>query len=169
MSHTPFEVGETALVANVPEAEPLVRRWRQHEIGIMAHVTILGPFLHVSRIDEDVRRDLRHLFSRHAAIEASFARIGHFPGVIYLAPEPASAFVELTQAVVERWPETPPYGGKFEKIVPHLSVAHGAPADEAEISAALPLATHIDTVSLIVCDDGECWSEVATYSLSAQA
>ncbi|MEO3867317.1 hypothetical protein ABGB18_00645 [Nonomuraea sp. B12E4] len=63
MGGTRFKVGDIALVANVPAAEPLVRRWRRREIGVMAHVTVLVPFLPIGRVDEDVRGALRELFS----------------------------------------------------------------------------------------------------------
>ncbi|WP_246148060.1 2'-5' RNA ligase family protein [Nonomuraea turkmeniaca] len=162
-----FEEGETALIVGVPEAEPLVRRWRQREIGVPAHVTVLAPFLHVSRIDEGTHGELRALFARHSAFEVSFRRVGRFPEVVYLVPEPEAAFVNLTQAVVARWPETPPYRGTFAEIVPHLTVALGSGLDEAKIAGGLPLTATAAAVSLMVCDDGEHWSEVAEFRLAS--
>lgn len=49
------------------------------------------------------------------------------PGVVYLAPKPAALFIAFTQAVVERWPEHQPYGGAYEEIIPHLTVAYRRP------------------------------------------
>jgi hypothetical protein len=43
--------------------------------------------------------------------------------VLYLAPEPDDPFRQLTLAIWDRFPETPPYGGKWPDIVPHVSVA----------------------------------------------
>src|SRR6266704_7013965 len=41
----------------------------------------------------------------------------------YLAPQPAQPLRALTAAVTETWPQTPPYGGMFDEVVPHLTVA----------------------------------------------
>jgi hypothetical protein len=38
-----------------------------------------------------------------------------FPGVLYVAPEPDEAFRRLTTEVWNRYPETPPYGGKYHE------------------------------------------------------
>lgn len=47
-----------------------------------------------------------------------------FPGVLYLAPDPGSPFVELIEAVLDRFPEAELYGGEFKDILPHLTVAY---------------------------------------------
>ncbi|SEG24892.1 2'-5' RNA ligase superfamily protein [Nonomuraea solani] len=156
-------VGDTALIVNVPEAEPLVRRWRARELGFLAHVTVLVPFLHVSRVDDTIRDELRELFLRHPAFEVTFREIGRFPDVVYLVPEPADPFVRLTEAVVARWPEAPPYGGRFDTVIPHLTVAAEAEVDL--VAAALPLTGRARAVSLLVCDDGEHWSEAGAFPL----
>ena len=46
-------------------------------------------------------------------------------------PEPAEPFVELTEALVQNFPEYPPYGGAFSTVTPHLTVADKS----AELSA----------------------------------
>ncbi|MFB4275345.1 MULTISPECIES: 2'-5' RNA ligase family protein [unclassified Nonomuraea] len=158
-----FKAGDTALIVKVPEAEPLVRRWRKREIGIMAHVTVLVPFLHVSRVDEGVRRELGALFARQPAVDVSFHRIGRFPDVVYLAPDPAGPFVRLTEDVVARWPEAPPYGGLHDAIVPHLTLGHGVAVDEAAAAAALPLAARVTGVSMLVRGDDEFWQETEFF------
>ena len=50
---------------------------------------------------------------------------------LYLAPEAAEPFRQLTLAIWNLFPETPPYGGKWPDIVPHLSVARRA--DERQL------------------------------------
>jgi hypothetical protein len=44
---------------------------------------------------------------------------------LYLAPSPAEPFKALTQAVVERYPDYPPYGGEYavSELTPHLTIA----------------------------------------------
>lgn len=150
----PRVVGDTALILEVPEAEPLVRPWREREDGVPAHVTVLVPFLHTSLIDDGVRRELRALFLRHPAIDVTFREIRRFPDVAYLAPEPAGAFVRLTEAVAGRWPQTPPYGGIHDEIVPHLTLGRCGTVDEPWVTGALPLTARITAVSLMTCESG---------------
>src|SRR5262249_10545663 len=64
-------------------------------------------------------------------------RIERFPEVLYLAPEPAQPFVQLTQAFARRFPDFPPYGGQFSSVVPHLTVAHAPAAELDRIAAGL--------------------------------
>jgi 2'-5' RNA ligase len=120
---------ETALVVLVPEAEAAVKPFRDRydpsaAAGMPAHITLLYPFKPPDEIDETVLDVLRHCFARFSPIEFSLGSIRRFPvEVLYLAPEPDEPFRQLTLAIWDRYPETPPYGGKWPDIVPHLSVA----------------------------------------------
>ena len=53
----------------------------------------------------------------------------------YLAPDPPEPFSRLTEAIVERWPDYPPYEGIHETVIPHLTVAYGDDALLTEIEA----------------------------------
>ncbi|MFI6566135.1 2'-5' RNA ligase family protein [Streptomyces sp. NPDC050534] len=44
---------------------------------------------------------------------------------VSLVPEPDTQLRQLTEAISDRWPEAPPYGGRFAEIVPHLTIAQG--------------------------------------------
>jgi 2'-5' RNA ligase len=166
--------GQTALVVKVPEAEPVVSRWRERfdpsaVHGVPAHVTVLYPFLDHSRIDDRILGELRELFAGHASFEVRFSRCGRFPGVLYLAPKPDGPFTTLTESVVERWPEAPPYRGRFAEVIPHLTVADGADASthdsiEADVVERLPVLTHAHAVTLLVRED-VMWREAATFPL----
>jgi 2'-5' RNA ligase len=119
---------ESALVIPIPEAEPLVASFRnQHDpsaaLGVPAHVTVLYPFKSPRELTPEVVQRLSELFSKLPDFTASFRESRQFPGVLYLSPEPAESFQRLTESVAERFPETPPYGGQFTEIVPHLTVA----------------------------------------------
>lgn len=158
----------------VPEAEPAVRAWRDRldpavRSGMPAHVTVLFPFLPESRIDADTLASIGGVIGRHKAFEARFERCGRFPGVLYLAPDPAASFRALTESVVERWPETPPFGGQFAEIVPHLTVAQGQDdtvLDEAEagLRERLPVVARVASVDLMV-HDGARWRGRASFAL----
>jgi hypothetical protein len=119
----------TALVVLVPQADPLVKPFRDRydpsaASGMPAHITLLSPFKPLDEIDEIVLRDLRQCFERFAPIRFALGSIRRFPTeVLYLAPEPDDPFRQLTLAIWEHFPETPPYAGKWPDIVPHVSVA----------------------------------------------
>ncbi len=174
--HAPHssEAGKTALVLPVPEAEPVVGRWRERfdsssADGVPAHVTVLYPFVADGRIDDRCLDELRALFAGHVSFDVRFSRCGRFPGLLYLAPEPDGPFRRLTEAVVARWPEAPPYGGRFDEVVPHLTVAECADTAvfddiEADILDRLPVTTHADAITLVVFD-GSRWRERAVFPL----
>ncbi|MFG2296047.1 2'-5' RNA ligase family protein [Streptomyces sp. NPDC048603] len=169
-----FEAGQTGLVIGVPEAEPAVRGWRERldpaaRAGVPAHVTVLYPFLDESRIDEGLCTALAEVFARHAEFDLRFARCGRFPGVLYLAPEPDGPLRRLTEAVVARWPEAPPYAGKFTEVVPHLTVVQGEEDEvldeiEAAVGGRLPFTCRVSSVDLMVYD-GVKWQQRASFAL----
>ena len=166
-----FEVGQTAVIVPVPEAEPVVGRWRaRYDVaaaaGVPAHVTVVYPFLPADRVDE---APLGQEIAGQRTFTVVFAGIGRFPGVLYLAPVPAGPFRDLTSALVRRWPEAPPYGGRFAEVVPHLTVADGVSEEilaeaERNVAAGLPITARIAEAWLIVFD-GERWARRASLPL----
>jgi 2'-5' RNA ligase len=137
----------TALAIEVPEAEPLVGPFRSRydgadETGIPAHVTLLFPF-------GDRNDGLAELFASFAPFEFALTEVRRWPDVLWLAPEPAERFVELTRGLVEHYPEYPPYKGVHTTVIPHLTLAsQGEPPEDvtAELRRGLPIAaraTHV--------------------------
>ena len=59
----------------------------------------------------------------------------------WLHPEPSWPFVDLTAAVVGRYPDHPPYEGAHDEIVPHLTIT----AQDVPV----PIATRAREVQLI--------------------
>jgi 2'-5' RNA ligase len=120
---------ESALVVLVPEAEALVKPFRDRydpsaAPGVPAHITLLYPFKPPDEIGSAVLDKLRQGLARCAPFRFTLASIRRFPAeVLYLAPEPDEPFRRLTLAIWDWYPETPPYGGKWPDVVPHLSVA----------------------------------------------
>ncbi|MBY8339227.1 2'-5' RNA ligase family protein [Streptomyces spinosirectus] len=168
-----FVAGQSALVVPVPEAEPRVRGLRNRfdpaaRAGVPAHITVLFPFLHASLVDAATCAALDQIFGRYESFDVQFDKCGRFPGVLYLAPVPDAPFRRLTDAVVERWPEALPYGGKYEPH-PHLTVAQGqedAVLDEieSELQPGLPFTARVPTVDLVV-HDGTHWKHRASFAL----
>jgi len=119
---------ESALAVLIPEVESLVERFRIENdpsaaAGIPAHITILYPFKPPHEITAEVIQMLEKIFSNVSRLHVSFAEWRRLRCVLYLAPIPDQPFRRMTEAVHERFPETPPYAGQFADIIPHLTVA----------------------------------------------
>ena len=155
---------ESALVVLVPEAEPLVGTYRERfdssaAAGLGAHITLLYPFVEPGKIGESELDLLAECLRGFAPIAFSLAKIRRFPvETLYLEPDPAEPFRQLTMAIWERFPDRPPYGGAWPDIVPHLSVgrfADAAAMDKvaADLARALeqspPIRARSGTVALI--------------------
>jgi 2'-5' RNA ligase len=153
-------------VVPVPAVEPLVSTWRQRfdgsaAEGMPAHITVLYPFLHNSRLTNSVLANLVGLCAQAPVLDVEFRRTGRFPAVLYLDPEPAEGLRWLTASIVEQWPEAPPYGGTFDDVIPHLTVARGVDdavlaSIEGDLVRALPVRTRLTEARLYVFD-GERW------------
>ncbi|AJF66733.1 2'-5' RNA ligase family protein [Streptomyces vietnamensis] len=173
-SSSAFQAGQTALIVRISEAEPSVRGWRERfdpsaRAGVPAHVTVLFPFLDESRIDALVHSALADVLGGHQAFDLRFERCGRFPGVLYLVPDPDTRLRQLTEAIVDRWPEAPPYGGRFAEVMPHLTIAQDQEDAvleeiEADLVGRLPFMSHVASVELIV-HDGVKWQERASFAL----
>ena len=154
----------TALIIEVPEAEPAIGALRlDHDPsaaqGVPAHVTVLFPF--ASPADEDAVADL---FARFRPFDFTLDRVERFEeGPVWLRPRPATPFVDLTAAVVQRWPDYPPYEGEHDEIIPHVTVSM-TPID---VEIALPIAAHAHEVTLIEQADGGRWSVVRRFPLGS--
>jgi 2'-5' RNA ligase len=156
----------TALIVEVPEAEPQVGELRlQHDSsaarGVPAHITILFPFADGDEIDEDALADL---FSRFPAFDFELDRVERFEdsGIVWLHPTGTRQFADLTAAVFQRWPHLPPYEGLHDEPIPHLTVSE-TPID---VSFELPIASRAREVTLIEEHEATgMWSRRRTFPL----
>lgn len=172
--------GDSALLVAIPEAEPVVGRFRLvHDAvaayGIPAHVTVLYPFVPRAHLTNAVRDAVSGIVGAIPAFDYRFDRVARFGNTtVYLAPEPADSFVGLTAAVHARWPEHPPYGGVHDVVVPHLTVGDGldaATTDELEVAAREALTRHgpivgraVD-VALMTWGSDDRWSVDSRHGL----
>jgi 2'-5' RNA ligase len=154
---------ESALVALIPEAESLVKPFRDSHvpsaaIGVPAHVTILYPFRSPDALSDQVLAVLRELFQAVPGFVVSFTTTRRFPNGLYLAPEPAEPFQRLTELVFGRFPDAPPYGGAYAEVIPHLTVAELDDAQRLdEVDAAfhesasgkLPIRSAVQAITLM--------------------
>jgi 2'-5' RNA ligase len=169
------------LAVPVPEADGLVRRltaeWEPaYDLGspdddVHAHVTVLGPFVPLERLP-DVDAAVREVLAGVEPFTFVLDEVDRFDGVVvFLRPNPAAPFEELTRRLHERFPEHPPYGGRFAEVVPHLTVGPiRSPEMERALTdaatAVVPLACEATEVRLIWNDD-RSFRTVARYALGS--
>ena len=173
---------ESALVILVPEAEALVGSFR-HQLdpnaapGVPAHVTVLYPFKPPTELTAGVLRELEALFADFPSFTVSFTDVRQFPGVVYLAPVPDEPIRRLTEAAAQHFPETPPYGGEFSEVIPHLTVIHDDDPQRfqqiaADVQAAalrfLPMRTRVTEVTLLDNENGP-WQVRQQFALGPTA
>jgi 2'-5' RNA ligase len=120
----------SCFVVLVPEAEDLVGALRTRfddsaRRGLGAHITVLYPFMAPQRLDAVILKKAAGALAAQAQFSFQLKSVGRFPEVAYLAPEPAEAFVALTLGLARAFPLFPPYGGEFQRVIPHLTVAKG--------------------------------------------
>jgi hypothetical protein len=176
--------GDSALLVPIPEAESIVADLRlRHDPaathGVPAHVTVLYPFVPAAQIDGSLHDALTQLFGGTAGFAYRFERADRFDGTtVFLAPDTSDRFRALTDAVEERWPEHPPYGGVYAEVVPHLTVGDGLaggaadPLHEAIADRLVrygPVTGRASEIWLMTEDFTGRWSTIATYALAADA
>ena len=157
-------MGRTALIVAVPEADPAVSELRlRHDpsalLGVPAHVTVLFPFLERVDVQDEA---LAELFGTFSAFDFVLDRIARFEeGLIWLHPEPSRPFEDLTAAVWQRWPDYPPYEGRVDVVVPHLTVS----LTPVDFDIELPIPAHAREVTLIEEEADGDWATRRTFSL----
>jgi 2'-5' RNA ligase len=171
---------ESALVVLVPEAEFVVKPFRDMydpsaAAGFPAHVTLLYPFKSPEKITEKDLDNLRRCIALFEGCQFSLEVTRRFSGVLYLVPQPDEFFRRLTVAIWDRYPKTPPYGGKYPEIVPHLTIANHRTDQELDRIAAeferaswgkLPISAVASEVQLLDNRSGR-WEVRATFNLRA--
>jgi 2'-5' RNA ligase len=117
-------------------------------------VTLLFPFLDASSLDGAARRVVAAVAAGTAPFTVRFERIGRFPNVLFLAPEPPDPFRRLTLELAARFPDHPPYGGTFDDVIPHLTIAENADAPfdviAGEVATALPIERSVTALEVLI-------------------
>jgi 2'-5' RNA ligase len=143
-------------------------------LGVPAHVTLLFPFLEPRAIDTATEVAIAAVIGRERAFDVTLVAVRTFPpgetsaGTVFLAPEPAAPFVRLTRAIWAHWPDHPPYGGAFDTVVPHLTLAEAASRHaevEAIARAELPMRRRAEEAWLFVEGDDDRWSHRGSFRL----
>ena len=164
--------GRTALIIPVARLGAKVDQWRHRADpvapGVPAHITVLVPFLPLDHIEVTDLAWLGDHFSQiRLGHEVQFDRVRSFPSVVWLSPSDPDPFIDLTRGVHRHWPQCPPYEGKFDEVIPHLTVAHGDDLENLvrlDLGPDLPITGTIDSVHLFAWTEGR-WSDRATFPL----
>jgi 2'-5' RNA ligase len=141
-------------------------------------VTLLIPFVPPELLSKEVLSRLRGLFAEFAPFAFTLAKIGRFPDVLYLAPEPSLPFDALSTAVQQAFPDYPPYGGTLSRAgtgnSPHLTVAKSPDAAlfdriVSELERHLPIQCSATHVWLMGEDRSGHWSMHTEFPFSAHS
>lgn len=171
---------QSALLVPVPEAEPLVGRWRaQHDPkatwGVPAHITLVVPWLPPEQVKREHLDELDQIVGAEPPFEYVLEQVCWFgERVLWLAPSPAGPFKALTAKLAEHF-GTPPWSGEFKEVVPHLTVGlaeqstGGMLAEAADdLRTKLPLFCRATDVQ-VMCGSGDHWRAVHDAPLGAYA
>jgi hypothetical protein len=171
---------ETAILVPIPDAEPVLGRYRAAldgaaSWGVPAHVTILYPLMPPGKISDAVISSASAAVATVSSFDCEFARTKWFgQEVLWLAPEPEAPFRALISAVRAAFPQFPPYRGAHHGVMPHLTVGH-APlgtveqlrAAEAGLRPALPIRARVTRAWLMTGSTTPAsWHKVAELPLA---
>jgi hypothetical protein len=169
-----------AIIVEVPEAEPVVASHRTRldshaRFGVPAHVTLLFPFAPPALIGEDRMRRIGEVVASVPWFDYQLIRTDWFDTqVLWLAPDDSRPFLSLTARLSAAFPDWPPYGGQFDQVVPHLTVAdHHALVDmqaaERAVQPHLPIRAVARNVSLFAEHESGRWARAGTFALGGCA
>ena len=92
--------------------------------GVPPHLTLMFPFTQPSDLTEHIIDTLEGLIGRSRAFDFSLTRVGQFEqGVIFLEPEPAAPFADLTREIDRQFGLLPFGGASGDDPLTHLTVA----------------------------------------------
>jgi 2'-5' RNA ligase superfamily len=134
----------TNLIVPVLDADPVVGAWlgipKADFGGVSLQVTVMYPFPPARSVQQAGKQRIAGPAAGSAPLDFTITHLDTFPGVHYLAAEPAAPFVAITEAIQRRWPSCRPYGGTYDSVIPHVTVAFGADPP-ADLERTLPIVT----------------------------
>jgi hypothetical protein len=171
--NSPGTLGSTALILALPALDRSLGGLRRlydpaAGLGVVAHVTVLIPFVNVAELTGRDDALLSELCGATTAMDISFSTVGRFVGTVWLAPASARCH-DLISSVQSAWPLCVPYDQADRAVVPHLSVANGVDERTCELVAEalagmLPLDATAEALTLLVWD-GSRWDAAKHYPL----
>lgn len=172
-----IKLRESSIDIHVPELADLLRPWRQAAAtkGIPPHVTVLYPW-RTPPLTADDLNTLRGAIAGTQAFAMKFVGIERFAArAPYLKIADEAAVCALMRRIHSAFPDTPPYGGEFRELNPHLTIAKDGTDLELDqlqsqispaVSSRLPLSVHVR--SLVAMEEGRdgYWRRVVELPLA---
>lgn len=175
-----LDVLRSGLIIEVSAAEPATGEWRrqldpQAVLGVPPHLTVLYPFVAPDQIDATTITAVERALAPVRSFDFELARIDWFGdrSVLWLAPDPVEPFQQITAALAQAFPEYPPYGGEFDGLTPHLTVATRGTSSELrraedELRRCLPIQATADAVTLMVELPDRRWQRRQVFALTGR-
>jgi 2'-5' RNA ligase len=150
---------------------PLVHELRmRHDpsaaAGVPPHVTLMFPFVSPADLTEAKIQTLEKLIGGTRAFQFSLVAVNLFEqGVVYLEPDPAEPFVELTRKISREFGLLP-FGGDFgDEAVAHLTVGIHESCDTRQqlvnqLQAIVPIVITAEEAWLMVGSNAGAWGIV---------
>jgi len=165
---------QSSLLVPVRQADSHIGRWRYAldplaRGGVPAHVTLIVPWLDPDRLDAEVFAELERTLADVKAFDFDLTHVAWFGRrVLWAAPEPEQPFLDLIGRLAEHY-STPPWGGEFEEVIPHLTVGHAGDhgqlvAVAAEVTVRLPVHCRASEVWVMV-GGGDSWQVLHKVAL----
>jgi 2'-5' RNA ligase len=159
---------ETALVLVLDDSKPFDEIRREFDAqtvasGIPFHISLLYPFASDEELTDEMLTKARVFFAGRAPFTFELTRIAAWPRVVYALPEPDTELRACMEALHALFPEWPPYGGAFENIYPHATLAADAdarriqPEIERRLGGCLPWACRADSAMLLEEYEPDRW------------
>ena len=167
---------QSVITLSIPEADSVLSYVRSSFngdvplAGVPAHITLLYPWMPPSRINETVIAELASVFAGSHEFDFTL-KVGWFDQeVLLLVPENPRPFVDLTKAIINRWPEFPYYGGEYEQIEPHVTLAYGDHDNLSKlavgIASQIPVTARASFVTLCTGEPGHM-TDIANFPLGS--
>ncbi len=162
-------MGHSVLAVPVPALDSVIReRTACYDASFVsadpnfvhAHITVLAPWANQPTA-EDLAR-VERVAQAVGPFTVELSRIAEFPdGIIHLRPEPDRQLRELASRLVTAFPQFPPYSGRYDDVIPHLTLdrrsASVTPAIvHASIGHLLPLTVRVDRIDLQWWANDDC-------------
>jgi 2'-5' RNA ligase len=139
----------------------MLRESATARLGVPSHVTLLYPFVAAQLATPEMLAAVGRFIGGSRAFDVAFRAVRRFEpgsdarnGVVWLAPQPAAPFLSLIERLSKAFPDYPLYGGAFDVVVPHLTIADDDAArmdlNEAEAAQSLPFRRRVTHAALIV-------------------
>jgi 2'-5' RNA ligase len=156
----------------------MLRESETARLGVPAHVTLLFPFAETPSLGPETFASIGRVVADAPAFDVTFGEIRRFEpgegapnGVVWLAPEPAEPFLSLIDRLWQAFPDYPPYGGAFDEVIPHVTIADDdgtrMDANEAEAVLHLPFRRRVSAAALIVEGPNGRWRTRRRFPLGA--